>query len=389
MSGGMLKRLLNVVDGVNVAKLRLRAANGNEAIRMGIAKLPTLDPKTMEILARRGPEAVRLELAKHPNLSAGAAKLLRRIGGTAVEATLQARYTDQIQDLQPASVAASAPTQGPAASSLPQGGVDRGTELSGSAPQPQTTAPIESPGHPLLEPSTDREGSLLDPWPGLSTQDVLQGLEDPTPEEVHEVPPVSAEAFEEEQPDPELTSDLGQFIDEIELGLDLLEAESQGTAQSIEDAPTKDRYDESAEIRFMEVFDRFPGGSAGEMLLERLATGRHAPKFRKLVELRNAGLDVEEISITWAVREHWNQSRTVSYREYPLDYDTVGRLVHVYSSIPDVEEVLRVLELLEQRWVSRGRREARTLSEYIRVSVAEYESAVRTGGHAPLDLLLN
>lgn len=394
-----------------MAKLRMRAANGNESIRLGIAKLPDLDQKTLEILARRGPDSVRLEVANHPCLTEEVARLLRRYGGAEIEATLRERFAERSYEAGASSkvepvpvdeavrstpdVAAAVPVVQPPlvepewAMSEPEP-TPAEPEPSSAEPDGASVDPLISPVYPLFGSSSDLPNSAPDPQPLAVPDDEPRPVDDLPAFGPAVASPYGYAAGPEPVPlEPDPAADLMAFIDEVERGLDLLETESDGTALGSENAPTKDRYDESAEIRFVEVFERFPSGKAGEMLLERLATGRHAPKFRQLIELRDAGLDVEEISITWAVREYWNESRTVSHREFPLDYKTVGRLVHAYPSIPDVEEVLGVLELLEQRWASTGCREGRTLSEYIRASVAAYESAVRSGGYTPLELLLN
>lgn len=76
MAGKLFTRL-HGLDG-SAHKLRALATNGNVAVRLGIARQPHLDEKTLEVLARRGPDEVRVLVAAHPSLTEATADVILR-----------------------------------------------------------------------------------------------------------------------------------------------------------------------------------------------------------------------------------------------------------------------------------------------------------------------
>lgn len=386
MSGGLFERLIGFVEGLQSAQLRKRAMNGTVAIRTAIAKQAKLDAGTLEILARQGPHSVRLLVANHQDLTQEVARILERYGDTRVKAVLKKRFgaDEAASDVAPKAATRIVPVT-PADENMKRYAGTWQSEPTLATPEladPEAevegaggveTAAVESLPGPLL--------STPDPHTALTE---LDHTDPPLP--FAPAPDVQLEVrFTASSAQPAWPDEIDGLFEELEQALDLLEADTHTPVYE----PVTDRYDEAAEIRLFEIFERIPTGQAGEALLNRLAAGKNAPKMRPILELRAAGLDIEEISITWAVRDQWNEARTVSHREFPLDYRTVGQLVHAFQGIPDTEEVLRVLELLEYRWASSGNTSGVTVNQYIRSSVNEYVAAVQSGGHAPLEMLLN
>jgi len=359
--------------------------NGTVAIRTAIAKQAKLDAGTLEILARQGPHSVRLLVANHQDLSQEVARILERYGDTRVKAALKKRF----------GAIGAAPAAAPRVASPIESAVPANDNLGSNAGTWEAEATLAAPVIVSSEAGDESVAAVETvaatslPIPLLSTL----GTPTTDTEPDHTYPPLPFASSPDIEPEESFTASAQPawadenyaLYEEFEQALDLLAADLQAP----QGEPVTDRNDEAADIRLFEVFERFPTGQAGEALLNRLAAGRHAPKMRPLLELHAAGLDIEEISITWAVRDQWNESRTVSHRDFPLDYRTVGQLVHAFQGVPDTEEVLRVLEMLEHRWASSGNASRVTVNQYIRSSVNEYVAAVQSGGHAPLEMLLN
>lgn len=386
VSGGLFERLIGFVEGVQSAQLRKRAMNGTVAIRTAIAKQAKLDAGTLEILARQGPHSVRLLVANHQDLTQEVARILERYGDTRVKAVLKKRFgaDEAASDVAPKAATPIVPVT-PADENMKRCVGTRQSEPTLATPALEIPEAEDESADGVATTATE---SLLEPL--LSTPEAPAALTEhdhtfPSPPFASEPDIGPEESFTTSSAPPAWAGDTNGLYEEIEQALDLLAA---GT-QAPEGEPLTDRYDEAAEIRLFEIFDKIPTGPAGEALLNRLAAGRHAPKMRPILELRAAGLDIEEISITWAVRDQWNESRTVSYKEFPLDYRTVGQLVHTFQGVPDTEEVLRILELMEQRWTTSGNARRVTVNQYIRSRIHEYVAAVQSGGHAPLEMLLN
>lgn len=365
MAGGLFRRLLDGLhSGPHGVQLRALAANGNEATRIRLAQEPELDQRTLEILARRGPRQVRLAVAAHPSLQATTARNLSRLDDAEFQAALSARFSPpgaQEQEAVPVPVPPNLPVVHPPSS--------------GSVDSPPSV--VEVAQAPVLPP-TDPLQEVVDLGCGHPAQ---QG---------YEVPRLPIGLTQSGTAWPAIDESTDLAADDIDLAFDLIAADLDREAEgSSPDASSYDlSRDDVAELKLLEVFGRIPYGVAGRELLARLGQRRGAPQLHSLMRLREAGWDADEIALVWQVRSVWNDAHGSAGGDWPLDYWTVAKLVSTYSGLPDEQEVLYDLELLEDYWRGRRYQTARRLNDYIRHWVANYEQAYRGSAYPPIDLVI-
>lgn len=367
MAGGLFRRLLDGLhSGPRGAQLRALAANANEATRIRLSQEPELDQRTLEILARRGPRQVRRAVAAHPSLQAATARNLARLDDAEFQAALSARFGfPGSQEAVPVSAPPDMPPVYPSTS----GSADSPLSVVEAAPVPvlPAAAPLDAPLELVVENSDG-----LPPQQGYEEPGLQLGLTQ------------SGTAW------PAIDESTDLAADDIDLAFDLIVADLERGAEEPSGEPSA--YDLSrgdvAELRLLEVFGRIPYGAAGRELLARLGQRRGAPQLRSLMRLREAGWDADGIALVWQVRAIWNDTHGSVGGDWPLDYWTVAKLVSTYSGLPDEQEVLYDLQLLEDYWRGRSYQAARRLNDYIRHWVANYEEAYRGGAYPPIDLVI-
>lgn len=417
MSGELFRRLLAKFETGSLGTgFRALAARGNDAARLRVVREPRLDQKTLEVLARRGPRAVRLEVARHPCLTHETARNLLRIGDHAFQEELRNRFGADLSDGVSRKGPWSLPTsfrsddaKGTASVEASESRTLNGAEDSHRANE-DLSSQRHSPPYPYESTERRVHSSAAQPYSGggverhelplaqgRSAESLVSAVELSDPVDANgalSVGDTGLELIDGGSDSESQWSLAGESADLDSSALDLafellgVEGEGDGRRDPHEWNPDLRELDDSVDIRIAEIFRTVPRGKAGEELLARLGTRKGAPQLRSLIKLRDAGWDVDEICLVWQVRDIWNDSRQVGRFDWPLDYWTVAKLIGCFSGFPDTEEVLAVLERLERQWKIDviGARPSR--NEYIRQRVSAYEAAWQTGGHAPLDLLL-
>ncbi len=81
---------------------------------------------------------------------------------------------------------------------------------------------------------------------------------------------------------------------------------------------------------------------------------------RRLAQLLDQGVEVEAILVAHEVREQWLERAFHQEEPRRIDWVTALALIDAFDSVPDEEEVLQVLEVLERAWIEALRHEQQT-----------------------------